>query len=76
MWSADKGTITVAGDYTAPLENTVAKVTATDGNGNTATATIAVGSAIAISQDSEETFPKGTVWCSMRWAARAATTTR
>ncbi|MFO0735801.1 MAG: hypothetical protein U0270_07975 [Labilithrix sp.] len=60
-WSADKGTITAAGDYTAPLENTVAKVTATDGNGNTATATIAVGSAIAISQDSEETFPKGTV---------------
>lgn len=60
-WSADQGTITSGGEFTAPLANVVVKVTATDTNGNVGTATVAVGSAIAITPVSPETFPKGTI---------------
>ncbi len=60
-WAADKGAITQNGEFTAPLENIVVTITATDSLGNVGTATVAVGGAIAITPVNPNTFPKGTI---------------
>lgn len=61
-WTADNGgSISTDGELTGPAANVVVKVTATDALGNTGTATVAIGTAIAITPIDPETFPRGSV---------------